>query len=176
VILGGLIGVLSPEFDLELKKMIGQQFVSSNPGLFQAIGAGKILTIIATIFGINSIIASFLSITVPNIVGLGTIVFIYRPIVWGLLYAPINFQAAILLLYVIPTLLLEGIAYVIVFTASLDLPLSIVKPEKFEEKSRLKAFKKAWIYNLKSYVLVLIVLFIAAVVETATIVLLVKYF
>jgi uncharacterized membrane protein SpoIIM required for sporulation len=78
-----------------------------------------------------------------------------------------------LILKVIPTLLCEGIAYVIAFTASIDLLLAIVKPEKLEEKSRVRALKKAGIYNLKSYVLVLIVLFIAAVVETVTIILLV---
>lgn len=170
VIIGGLIGVLNPDLTLEIKKVIGEQFVSSMPGLFQAIDAGQILTVILTIFGINSVLGTFVTITVPNMLGLGTLIFIYRPLLWGLIYAPINPQDTWLLLMVIPTLLLEGTAYVIAFASSIDLLLAIVKPWKLEEESRLKAFKKAWIYNLKSYVLVLIVLFIAAVVETVTIV------
>jgi hypothetical protein len=170
VILGGLIGFLNPNLAIEVKRMIGSQFVSSMPGLFQAISAGKILTVILTIFGINSVVGTFLTITVPNMVGLGTLIFIYRPLLWGLIYAPISPQDTVLLLKVIPTLLLEGTAYVIAFAASLDLVLAIVKPDKLGEESRLKALKKAWIYNLKSYALVLIVLFVAAVVETITII------
>ena len=58
----------------------------------------------------------------------------------------------------------------VAFVSSIDLVLALVKPGKLGEESRLKALKKAWIYTLKSYVLVLIVLFIAAVVETVTII------
>lgn len=170
VIIGCLIGVLNPDLAFEVKKMVGEQFASSMPGLFQAISTGQLLTVILTIFGINSIFGSFLTITVPNMVGLGTLIFIYRPVLWGLIYAPTDPQSAMLLLLVIPTLLLEGLAYVIAFTSSIDLLLALIKPGKLEEESRLKAMKKAWINNLKSYVLVLIVLFIAAVVETVTIV------
>ncbi len=169
VIIAGLIGVLNPDLAIEIKRVVGGQFVSSMPGLFQAISAGNILTVILTIFGVNSVLGTFISITIPNMLGLGTLVFIYRPMLWGLIYAPISPQDTILLLKVIPTILLEGTAYVIAFAASLDLVLALVKPEKLEENSRLKALKKAWIYNLKSYVLVLIVLFLAAVVETITI-------
>ncbi len=170
VIIGGLIGVLNPNLAIEIKTMIGSQFVSSMPGLFQAIGAGKVLTIILTIFGINSILGTFFYITIPNILGLGTLIFIYRPLLWGLIYAPVSPQDTMLLLIAIPTLLLEGTAYVIAFVSSIDLVLALVKPEKLGEESRLKALKRAWIYTLKSYVLVLIVLFIAAVVETITII------
>jgi uncharacterized membrane protein SpoIIM required for sporulation len=173
VAIGAIIGILNPDYALEIKKIIGTQFVSSSPGLFQAISTGKMLTVTATIFLINSIFASFLTITVPNVMGFGTITYIFRAIIWGLIYAPIDSQSTMLLLAVIPTLLLEGIAYVIAFTSSLDLPLALITPERLKEKSRWKAFKKAWIYNLKSYVLVLIVLLIAAIVETVTIALLI---
>jgi uncharacterized membrane protein SpoIIM required for sporulation len=88
----------------------------------------------------------------------------------GLIYAPTSPSAVILLIAVIPTLILEGVAYVIAFTASLDFVLAIAKPKSLGEESRLKAWKKAWVYNLKSYVLVLIMLFVAAVVEAITLV------
>lgn len=82
VVIGGLIGVLNPDLVLEFRKFIGEQFISSMPGFFQAISAGQVLTVILTIFGINSIVASFLTITVPNMVGLGTLIFIYMPLLW----------------------------------------------------------------------------------------------
>ncbi len=169
VIIGALIGVLNPDLTIGTTKTVGSSFSSFAPGLMEAIGAGKVLTIILTIFGINSVSGTLLTITIPNVVGLGTIIFIIRPFLWGLIYAPINYQSTILLISVTPTLILEGTAYVIAFTASIDLFLAIVKPARLEEKSRWKALKKAGINNLKSYVLVLIVLFVAAVVETFTI-------
>lgn len=169
VVTGGIIGVINPNLSSETMKIVGSQFSTSFPGLMQAINVGQLISVVLTIFGINSVFGSFLSITVPNMVGIGTLTFIFRPILWGLIYAPISQPAATLLLIIIPTLILEGTAYVIAFTSSIDLLLAILKPAKLEETSRLKAMKKAWIYNLKSYVLVLIVLFVAAVVETATI-------
>jgi uncharacterized membrane protein SpoIIM required for sporulation len=89
---------------------------------------------------------------------------------WGLIYAPTSPGAAMLLIAVIPTLILEGVAYIIAFAASLDFVLAIAKPKSLGEESRFKAWKKAWAYNLKSYVLVLIMLFVAAVVESVTII------
>lgn len=174
VIIGMIIGILDPSVSTGTGHVIINQFQSGLPGLFQAIGAGDIIKIILIIFGINSVMGSFFYITVLNTIGLGTVIFIFRPLLWGLLYSPTSPQAAMLLVFTIPTLILEGIAYVIAFTASLDLILAIIKPKSLGEDSRLKAWKKAWIYNLKAYVLVLIVLFVAAVVETLTILSLVR--
>ena len=174
VIIGLVIGLLYPPVSTGTGGNIASQFSTVLPGLMQAIGAGDVIKIIATIFAFNSILGSFLAITVLNLVGLGTLVFIYRPIMWGLIYAPTSPSAAVLLIAVIPTLILEGIAYVIAFTASLDFVLAIAKPKSLGEESRFKAWKKAWIYNLKSYVLVLIMLLVAAVVESITLVFLAR--
>ena len=170
VIVGMVIGLLYPPVSTGTGGNISSQFSTVFPGLMQAIGAGDVFKVIATIFVFNSILGSFLAITLLNLIGVGTLVFIYRPIMWGLIYAPTSPGAAMLLLAVIPTLILEGVAYVIAFTASLDFVLAIAKPKSFEEESRFKAWKKAWAYNLKSYVLVLIMLLVAAVVETVTLV------
>ena len=170
LIIGMIIGLTYPPLSTGATGAIGNQFSTVFPGLVQAIGAGDIIGIIVTIFAVNSILGSFLQLTVLNNIGLGTLIFIYRPLIWGILYAPTSPQATMTLIVVIPTLLLEGIAYIIAFAASIDLILAIVKPKSLGEESRLKAWKKAWIYNLKSYVLVLIMLFAAAVVETITIV------
>ena len=174
VIIGMLIGLLYPPVSTGTAGTVGNQFSTALPGLFQAISAGDLIKVIVTIFAFNSILGSFLAITLLNLIGLGTLVFIYRPLMWGLVYAPTSPHTAMLLLFVIPTLILEGIAYVIAFTASLDFILAIAKPKSLGEESRFKAWKKAWVYNLKSYVLVLIMLFVAAVVESVTLVSLVR--
>lgn len=174
LIIGMVIGLLYPPVSTGTAHTVGSQFFTALPGLMQAISAGDILKIVVTIFAFNSILGSFLVITLLNIIGLGTLVFIYRPIMWGLVYAPTSPHAALLLIAVIPTLILEGTAYVIAFAASLDFILAIAKPKSLGEESRFKAWKKAWVYNLKSYVLVLITLFVAAVVETVTLVSLVR--
>jgi uncharacterized membrane protein SpoIIM required for sporulation len=170
VIVGMVIGLLYPPISTGTGGNISSQFSTVFPGLLQAISAGDVIKVILTIFVFNSILGSFLAITVLNLIGIGTLVFIYRPIMWGLVYAPTSPHAAMLLLAVIPTLILEGVAYIIAFAASLDFVLAIAKPKALGEESRFKAWKKAWIYNLKSYVLVLIMLFVAAVVESVTII------
>ncbi|MGB9978168.1 stage II sporulation protein M [Methanobacterium sp.] len=170
VITGIIIGLLYPPVSTGTAGTISSQFNTALPGLMQAIGAGDVIKIIVTIFAFNSILGSFLVITLPNLIGLGTLVFIYRPLMWGLIYAPTSPQATMLLVAVIPTLILEGVAYVIAFAASIDFVLAIANPKALGEESRVKAWKKAWVYNLKSYVLVLIMLFVAAVVEAVTLV------
>lgn len=170
VIIGLLIGLLYPPVSTGAGGNIASQFSTIFPGLMQDISAGNVLNIIVTIFAFNSILGSFLVITLLNLIGLGTLVFIYRPLMWGLIYSPTSPSAAMLLIAVIPTLILEGVAYVIAFTASLDFILAITKPKSLGEESRFKAWKKAWVYNLKSYVLVLIMLLVAAVVESITLV------
>ena len=171
VFIGGLIGVLNHGLTSKVIKIVGSGFTSFTPGLFQAIDAGQAITIILMIFVINSIFGTFLLITLPNIICLGTLTFIFRPLLWGIIYAPINPQETILLVSAIPTMIIEGLAYIIAFVASIDLFLAILNPVKLDEDSRFKALKKAALYNLKSYVLVLMVLFIAAIVETVTILL-----
>ena len=57
---------------------------------------------------------------------------------WGLIYAPTRPHAVILLIAIIPTLILEGIAYVIAFTTNIDLILAIAKPKSMEKKADLK--------------------------------------
>ncbi|WP_424355524.1 stage II sporulation protein M [Methanobacterium sp. MBAC-LM] len=170
VIVGMVIGLLYPPISTGTGGNISSQFSTVFPGLLQAIGAGDVIKVILTIFVFNSILGSFLAITVLNLIGIGTLVFIYRPIMWGLIYAPTSPSATMLLIAVIPTLILEGAAYVIAFTASLDFVLAIAKPKALGEESRFKAWKKAWTYNLKSYVLVLIMLLVAAVVESVTLI------
>lgn len=170
LIIGMVIGLLYPPVSTGTGGTISSQFSTALPGLMQAISAGDVIKVIVTIFAFNSILGSFLVLTLFNLIGLGTLVFIYRPIMWGLLYAPTSPHAAMLLIAVIPTLILEGTAYVIAFASSLDFVLAIAKPKALGEESRFKAWKKAWVYNLKSYVLVLIMLFAAAVVEAITLV------
>ena len=79
-----------------------------------------------------------MAITALNLVGLETLVFIYRPLMWGLIYAPTSQNATILLITVIPTLILEGIVHIIAFTAILDFIMVIAKPNPLGKKSELK--------------------------------------
>lgn len=120
--------------------------------------------------GINLVFGSFVTITAANMFGLGALMFIIRPFLWGmLLISPISRCATGPLMFVGPVviLLLEGTAYVIAFAASLDLMLAMVEPGLMNETRRIDALKKAWIYNLRSYVLVSIMLLVAAVAEVA---------
>ncbi|MGC9517007.1 MAG: stage II sporulation protein M [Methanomicrobiales archaeon] len=169
VILGGISGIFYSVSRENAVQTVSSSLNSTLPSLFQAINSGDLISVVLTIFGFNAVLGSFFFITLLNMIGIGTLIFIYRPFLWGFIYAPVNPQATALLIYVIPTLILEGLAYVMAFAASIDFLQAIIKPSALGEKKRLRAYKKAWINNLKSYVLILIVLFVAAVVETLTI-------
>ena len=120
-------------------------------------------------FGINLILGSFVTITAANMFGLGALMFIMRPFLWGFYILPIFSHATgpLMIFGPVVLLLLEGGAYVIAFAASIDLMLAMVEPGLMNEARRVDALKKAWIYNLRSYVLVSIMLLVAAVAEVA---------
>ncbi len=121
----------------------------------------KVARAIGLTFAVNLVLASFLCITAANMFGLGALVFIVRPFLWGLLLT----HSLRLLLFVAPIAILEGIAYVVAFTASIDLMLAMVEPALMNQTRRIDALKRAWSYNLRSYVLVAPILLVAAVVE-----------
>jgi len=88
---------------------------------------------------------------------------------WGVL---LNGLLTSQFLAAFPTLILEGEGYVLAALAGVNLGLSLLKPEwayKGEGLSRLEAVKRALKDCAYTYVLVAIFLFVAAVVETVTI-------
>jgi uncharacterized membrane protein SpoIIM required for sporulation len=125
------------------------------------------------IFLFNLALSGFLLLTASGVVFfvLPVCFLLFRALFWGVFLSGLPNP---LFLLVIPTLVLEGEGYVLAAVAGLGLGLSWLKPElMFREGnlSRLEAFRKALRECAHVYVFVVILLFLAAVVETAALIL-----
>jgi hypothetical protein len=134
--------------------------VSANPALM-----------ITKIFLFNLFISGFFLTTLSGLVlfVLPFVVVFWRALLWGTFVAQLpspKFVAAL------PTLVLEGEAYVVAAVAGVILGLSWLKPDwafKGEGLSRREAFRAALKECAHLYALVVLLLSVGAVVETVTI-------
>lgn len=123
------------------------------------------------IFFSNLVLSGFVLVTLSGLLffPLSAGVLVFRAVLWGLL---LNQLSTTRFLLALPTLMLEGEGYVLASTAGITLGLSWFKPKWFykdEGGSRIKALKTAFKECTRTYILVAILLFTAAIVETATI-------
>lgn len=137
------------------------------------VGSNNAVLLFFSIFFFNLIVSGFCLVTLT-----GALFFVLpvaflclRGLLWGVM---INFLPMPLFLVGFFTLVLEGEGYVLGALAGLDLGLSWLKPRWVysgeEELSRWNAFKRAFEDCLRVYVLVTLVLFVAALVETLTLI------
>lgn len=134
-------------------------------------GLGSFPLMVAYIFFFDLVVSAFIFVTVSGLLffALPLVVLLLRSALLGALLSALPTP---LFLATIPILVLEGEAYVLGSIVGVNLGLSWLKPDwafKSKELSRLEAFKMAWRECAYMYVLVAILLFSAAVVETVTI-------
>jgi hypothetical protein len=123
------------------------------------------------LFLFNFAVAALLMITLPGLgfFALPVALLGYRAFLWGLL---VNQLSGSLFYAAWPTIFLEGEGYVVAAVAGIDLGLSWLKPSwahKREVNSRFEGLKMALMECGHLYILVAILLFAAAIVESATI-------
>jgi len=126
--------------------------------------------VVLSVFLFNLLLTAFLFTTLSGLVFfvLPMAVLVWRAVVWGFLLSGLPTP---LFLIALPTFVLEGEGYVIASVAGIVLGLSWLKPKLVyieEDLSRLEAFKRAVNEAGRIYVLVAVILFVAAVVETMT--------
>lgn len=126
---------------------------------------------VAGIFLFNLVLSDFLVVTLPGLAffPLSTATLMYRAFLWGTFLSQLPTP---LFLAALPTFILEGEGYVLASVAGIMLGISWLKPNwifKKETPSRWKALKKASEECLRIYILMAMILFVAAVVETFTI-------
>lgn len=122
------------------------------------------------VFVFNLVISAFAVVTLLGVVFFpwSTFFLLFRGVLWGLLLYPLPVW---LFLAVLPTFVLEGEAYVLAALAGSLAGFSWIKPAyvyRGEALSRFEALKKSLEECLRIYVFVAMLLFIAAVVETGT--------
>lgn len=132
---------------------------------------GGAVTLAVYIFIFNLSVSAFLVVTLPGLALFifPTVFLVLRAYHWGVMLS--NFPTSVLLA-ALPTILFEGEAYVVAGVAGTNLGLSWLKPKWVYGDlavSRREAFKIASKECASLYILVAILLFIAAIIETVTI-------
>jgi len=145
------------------------QLYEGLPGRF----SGNLVLDVLSIFVFNLIVSSFMFVAMPGVVlfPLSAALLVFRAFIWGaLIYQLPNW----VFLIVLPTLIFEGEGYVFAAIAGTLVGISWVKPEWVypdEGLSRNVSLRKALRECAGFYVLVAAMLFVAAVVEAATLML-----
>jgi hypothetical protein len=122
------------------------------------------------IFLFNLVVSGFLLTTLSGLVffGLPLLVLVWRALLWGVMIAQLPSPQFFVAL---PTLILEGEAYVIAAVAGALLGLSWLKPawvNRGEKLTRRLALQAAWIECAKLYFWVVLLLIVGAVIEAVT--------
>jgi uncharacterized membrane protein SpoIIM required for sporulation len=133
--------------------------------------SGNLLLLFLFIFTFNLIISAFLMLTLSGVLFFALpLVFLFvRGMIWGWLAF---WAASETLLFALPTLCLEGEAYVLASAAGINIGLSWLKPGltyKDEDLSRKEAFRRSWSECLHIYFLVSVLLLTASIAEVLTI-------
>lgn len=127
--------------------------------------------LIIAIFLFNVVLSGFVAVTLPGLLffPLSVITLSFRGYLWGLSLSRLS---TLHFLVVLPTFVLEGEGYVIASVAGILLGLSWLKPDWAygdEGLSRIESLKRALRECGRIYLLVAVVLLVAAIVETVTI-------
>jgi len=141
------------------------------PGIFSLEAVG-FPWLVVSIFVWNLVVSAFVVVTVVGVVffALSMVTLVLRAVVWGTLLGQLSTPQ---FLAVLPTLLFEGEGYVLAAVVGVVLGLSWLKPSLVygsEPTSRFEALKRAVREAARLYVVVALLLFLAALIEVATIV------
>lgn len=125
-------------------------------------------------FVVNLLGGSFTSITLPSMLVpfSGMIVGLHRAVQWGTLYAPTDPSLVGSLLPHCVNILIEGQAYVLAMLASAIHATAFLSPDTVGEKSRLRGYVVGLKQTAQLYVLVILILAIAAIYEALEVILL----
>lgn len=132
---------------------------------------GGFLTMVMNIFLFNLVVNGFLLVTLTGLLffALPAGVVLMRAAFWGIMF---NQLPTPQFLIALPTVILEGEGYIVASVAGINLGLSWLKPDwsyKGQQLSRLEALKMAFKECARVYILVAMLLLVAAIVETVTI-------
>jgi hypothetical protein len=139
--------------------------------VWDAYSAGRVMLAIGLTFGINLVLGSFVSITLPSLVipFSGLLVAGLRAVIWGVLFSPQTVRAgagevatAILLAVL---LILEGQAYVLAMLGGYFQGRAFLWPQKVGVSRRGQAYWYGVKEQARVYLLVAVVLLVAAVYE-----------
>ncbi|WGS52094.1 hypothetical protein LFL96_28240 [Paraburkholderia sp. D15] len=157
-----------PELKTTFQSSIDQGY--AKPGLFKTVADAyvhrELLPAITLTFLVNLVVASFGMTTLPSFVVpfAGIFVQLYRAFQWGVTFAPIGPLRMTLIPHSL-TLLIEGEAYVLAALAAYVQARKFLWPRHYRRDSHLAGYKAGAISTARLYVLIALVLLVAAIYE-----------
>ncbi len=180
VVLGmAYVAFFNPGLQETLLKVSGQTFTEGPlAAVGKAYGSGQVLQSILITFVVNLFLGSMIQMTLPSLIipFSGLLLGVYRAILWGLLLSPSNAKLAGPMIPHSLTLILEGQAYILVMLSIYIHGKAFLRPQIYGIESRLGGYleglrRTGWIY-----VLVSLLLAVAAVYEALEVIYLAPLF
>lgn len=137
-----------------------------------AYGEGNVAAAILVTFLVNLLLGSVAVLTLPSLIVpfSGLLVGFYRALLWGLLLSPVEPELTLPMIPHSITLLLEGQAYIIVLLAAYVQGKSLLFPRTAGVESHWRGYVEGFKRQGLLYVLVILVLAVAAVYEALTVI------
>ena len=132
---------------------------------------GHVLLAVLLTFATNLVGGSFAYIILPSLIVpfSGLLLGAFRALLWGLMFSPTAVMGAGFFL-LLPTIVLEGQGYVLAMLAAYAQGVAFLRPESVGSKTHRRGYWEGLKRSALIYVLVAIVLLVAAVVEAASVI------
>jgi hypothetical protein len=137
---------------------------------------GNVLAAVVLTFVVNLLMGSLLYITVPSLVipFVGVLLGFYRAVLWGFLLAPTNTELALVMIPHSLVLLLEGQGYILAMFAAYVHGKAFLRPLSVGLTGHLRGYVAGLKLSARLYLLVIIVLAVAAIYEALEVILMVR--
>jgi hypothetical protein len=179
VVFGMVYVAFNPSLQQLLLDAVGSAFTE---GPLSAVGGaysgGQVLLAIVLTFGLNLAIASFLWITLPSLVipFSGLLTGACRAVLWGLLFSPSSPEMSMVMIPHSLTLILEGQAYILAMLAAYIQGKAFLWPGTVDATTHTQGYLAGVKRSLRLYLLVAIVLAVAAVYEVVEVIFVIPLF
>ena len=179
VICGMVYVAFNPALQQLLLEAVGSAFtegpLSTVAGAYTG---GQILLAIVLTFVVNLTIASFLWITLPSLVipFSGLVTGACRAILWGVLLSPSSPEMSAVMIPHSLTLILEGQAYILAMLAAYIQGRAFLWPATVDAATHGEGYRAGVKRSLRLYLLVAIVLAVAAVYEVLEVIFIIPLF
>ena len=160
-----------------LLEAVGATFMTGPLSIVgQSYANAQVFKAILVTFVVNLSIGSFGSITLPSLIipFSGTLVGIYRAILWGLILSPANPDLRLAMIPHSLTLIIEGQAYILTMLAAYIQGRAFLWPKTIGLERRGQGYLEGLKRTGKLYVLVILTLLVAAIYEVIEVVIMIK--
>lgn len=173
-----IVAVFNRPLQDMLLETVGQAFMT---GPLSAVGSAyinaQVFRAISLTFLVNLFIASLLYITVPSLIipYIGILMGIYRAILWGLIFSPGHPDMQMIMIPHSITLILEGQAYILAMFGVYLQGTAFLFPKTVGLERRGQGYREGLKRTGKIYILIVLMLLIAAVYEVVEVLIMAKF-